>query len=254
MKTQRTMDFTLIELLVVISIISLLISILLPALSSARERASFVQCASNLRGVGTANLLYAQDHHDLLAPNRSIGQGSYTADLTWRQRFGALLLLEQSYMTAGEILHSPSDKARPYGTYQSGWNLFKSQGYPGNGNDQIRTSYVFREPSSSVSFNQQDPTSSTFFPLYRLGDQPKLAMIADRFTGNYAWSFHNPQGRKDTQSNTGDLNGDGWHVTFDDGHVSFYRNEQGIYIFGTTSGAAGGWNNRHKNWLYWDEN
>lgn len=61
---RKTKAFTLIELLVVVAIIALLISILLPSLSRAREMSKRAVCASNLRGIGQAMYIYANDNYE----------------------------------------------------------------------------------------------------------------------------------------------------------------------------------------------
>ena len=65
-RSYRQFGFTLIELLVVISIIALLISILLPALSKARDAARNVQCLANEKQMGTVMLIYANNNDNRL--------------------------------------------------------------------------------------------------------------------------------------------------------------------------------------------
>jgi len=83
--------FTLIELLVVIALIAILMAILMPALSLARDQGRKMKCAGNLRSLALANSVYAANNDDWAVPCRFItpqGTTQWTSNDAFRKYIG----------------------------------------------------------------------------------------------------------------------------------------------------------------------
>ena len=98
--------FTLIELLVVIAIIAILAAMLLPALSEARNTAVAINCVSNLRQIGLATNLYADENKNFF-PIADV-------DPAWGAEKGWANLLHYSQDTPKNVFICPREDRREF--------------------------------------------------------------------------------------------------------------------------------------------
>ncbi len=234
---KKVRGFTLIELLVVVAIIALLISILLPSLSRARELAKRVVCRANLRGFGQSSKIYANEENEAWPTptfdESLIGNGT------------GVLYIEE---LGNDILNPPdratmSDNAANgvgMSTTRAFWILIRagemvpkaficpsSGGLPDD-TEEVNRYYDFMR-ANNVSYGYQVP----FGPFDTRASEnvdARMAMAADRGPGptqiaqdtNILQNSPQIQWRRYNSGNHGGAgSGEGQAVLYSDGHVEF---------------------------------
>ncbi len=148
----RYAGFTLTELLVVVSIICLLMSLSLPALTQAHRQAEQVHCLANQHQLMLAWLLYAPDHDDELCPPNS-----------WTARL-------QPYVRSEDVMRCKTDDD---GTHSNSYGLANTMGgaYRDGVNPFLRLHQVSAPSGRMVFIDKERRGSDCFWPLVLDNDQ-----------------------------------------------------------------------------------
>ena len=237
--------FTLIELLVVIAIIVILAAILFPVFAQAREKARQTACASNLKNLATAALMYIQDYDETWPITLShTGTANYGVNTLMTPAMDipatAASPISRSYWGNGlqPYVKNWDVFACPSGTdYQALASTSKFRlSYFLNGYLNVYPSAAMPEPADTVAFTETGKNRLVgylyTFPLPTVngcGSETRVPYQFDRTRAGacaYTWQ---------TSNNVWWVHGQGTNFAYADGHVKWVRHSSDSSVWSNIS-------------------